>query len=124
MILTEDTFPVFAAKYYDMRRATSIEEFQDDLRRFQYIKRLFKRYDDCGDLKTRLILNHVIILYNCFGEYATPLLFFKLQEYHKYLKPFVLFLDYMPELIAFEDKIIISSNIPMDQTIIEELRKI
>lgn len=124
MILTEETFLLYAAKHYDMRKAASMQEFQDDLKRFQYLKRLFKRYDDEKELKTRLILNHLIILYNCFGPKATELLFLKLDDYHKYLKPFVVFLNYMPEYVEYADKRIINSDIPMDDKIIEELRKI
>lgn len=124
MILTEETFLLYAAKHYDMRKAASMQEFQDDLKRFQYLKRLFKRYDDEKELKTRLILNHLIILYNCFGPKATELLFLKLEEYHKYLKPFVVFLNYMPDYVEYGEVRIINSDIPMDDKIIEELRKI
>jgi len=124
MILTEDNFLLYAAKHYDMKRAASIEEFHDDLKRIQYIKRLFKRYEDSGELKTRLILNHLIILYNCFGASATPILFMKLEEYHAYLKPFVIFLNFMTERITYDNKNIITSDIPLDQRIVQELRKI
>lgn len=124
MILTEDNFLLYAAKHYDMRRAASVEEFHDDLKRIQYIKRLFKRYEDSDELKTRLILNHLIVLYNCFGASATPILFMKLSEYHSYLKPFVVFLNFMPERITYDGKTIINSDIPLDPRIVNELRKI
>lgn len=124
MILTEDNFLLYAAKHYDMRRAASVEEFHDDLKRIQYIKRLFKRYEDSDELKTRLILNHLIVLYNCFGASATPILFMKLSEYHSYLKPFVVFLNFMPERVTYDDKTIINSDIPLDPRIVNELRKI
>jgi hypothetical protein len=124
MILTEDNFMIYAAKHYDMKRAASLEEFQDDLKRIQYIKRLFKRYEESGELKVRLILNHLIVLYNCFGLAATPILFMKLDEYHKYLKPFVVFLNYLPERVEYDNGTIITSDIPLDQTIIQELRQI
>lgn len=124
MQLNEDTFSLYAAKYYDMKKAASVDEFHDDLKRFQYLKRLFKRYEETNELKVRLILNHLIVLYNCFGPQATPMLFLKLQEYHSYLKPFVMYLSYLPERIEFGEKRIISSDIPMDGPIIEELRKI
>ena len=124
MILTDDNFLLYAAKYYDTKRATGLEEFHDDLKRIQYIKRLLKRYEDSGDLKIRLILNHLIVLYNCFGSAATPMIFMKLSEYHSLLKPFVLFLNFMPERIEYDQEQIVSSNIPMDATIIGELRKI
>ena len=124
MKLDEDTFMIWAAKHYDMRRAASIDEFNDDLKRFQYLKRLFKRYEDTEELKVRLILNHLIVLYNCFGPAATPMLFMRLEEYHKFLKPFVMYLSYMPQLIEYGEKKIINSDIPLDAKIIEELRKI
>lgn len=124
MTLAEDNFLLFAAKYYDVKRAAGIDEFHDDLKRIQYLKRLFKRYDDSGDLKVRLILNHLIILYNCFGAQATPILFMKLSGYHQYLKPFVVFLNFMPPSMEYDNSRIIASDIPLDQTIINELRAI
>jgi|TARA_R110000782_G_scaffold236462_1_gene322582 hypothetical protein len=124
MTLNEDTFVIFAAKCYDMKKVASVDEFYDDLKRIQYVKRLFKRYDETGELKTRLILNHMIVLYNCFGASATPMIFMKLHEYHKYVAPFALMLNYMPDRIEYGEKKIISSDIPLDNKIIEELRKI
>lgn len=124
MVLDEKSFLIYAAKYYDMRRSSGVEEFYEDLKRFQYLKRLFKRYEEDGDLKCRLILNHLIVLYNCFGTAATNMLFFKLKEHHKYLKPFVIFLNYMPEFIEYENEYILDSDIPLDPLIVEELRKI
>lgn len=124
MILNEDTFLLFAAKNYDMKRAVSSEEFYDDLKRFQYLKRLFRRYEDTDDLKIRLILNHIIILYNCFGPSTTVMLFMKLEEYHKYLKPIVIYLGYMPDFVEYGEKKIISSDIPLDDKIVRELREI
>jgi hypothetical protein len=124
MILDEKSFLIIAAKNYDMKRSAGVEEFYDDLKRFQYLKRLFKRYEDDGDLRIRLILNHIIVIYNCFGSYATNMLFYKLKEHHKYLKPFVVFLNYMPETIEYENIIVYDSDIPLDPHIIEELRKL
>jgi hypothetical protein len=124
MKLDEDSFMLYAARYYDMTKAASTEEFHEDLKRFQYLKRLFKRYDEDNELRVRLILNHLIVLYNCFGPMSTNMLFMKLEDYHKYLKPFVLFLNYLPDFIEYDDKTIRSTSIPMDQLIIEELRNI
>jgi hypothetical protein len=124
MKLDEDSFMIYAAKYYDMAKAASVEEFHEDLKRFQYLKRLFKRYDEDNELRVRLILNHLIVLYNCFGPMSTNMLFMKLEDYHKYLKPFILFLNYLPEYIEYGDNRIPSNMIPMDPIIIEELRKI
>ena len=80
MNLDEDSFLLYAAKCCDMRTAISAEEFYDDLRRFQHLKRLFKRYQEDNDLKVRLILNHLTVIYNCFGSGATTMLFFKLED--------------------------------------------
>lgn len=124
MILNDTNFLLYAAKSYDIKRSASTEEFYEELKRFQYLKRLFKRYEESGDLKVRLILNHIIVLYNCFGEDTTNMLFFKLKEYHSCLKPFTIFLNYMPEHVIYEDDVIRNSDIPLDQIIVNELRKI
>lgn len=124
MILDEKTFILYAAKHYDTLRSSGIDEFYEDIKRFQYLKRLFRRYEDDGDLRLRLILNHLIVLYNCFGPAATNMLFFKLKEFHPYVKPFALFLNYMPEYIEYEGIKILDSDIALDPKIIEELRKI
>jgi len=124
MRLDEDSFLLFAAKSYDIRMAASSDEFYDDLRRFQHLKRLFKRYEEDDDLKVRLILNHLTVIYNCFGSGATTMLFFKLEEYHKCLKPFVIMLGYMTDVIEYSEKKIITSEIPLDETIVTELRKL
>lgn len=124
MILDEKSFLLYAAKNYDSLRSSGVEEFYEDLKRFKYLKRLFKRYEDDNDLRLRLILNHLIVLYNCFGPAATHMLFFKLQDYHIHLKPFVVFLNYMPDVIEYENVKILDSDIPLDPHIVEELRKI
>ena len=124
MILNDNNFLLYAAKAYDIKKSSGSEEFYEDLKRFQYLKRLFKRYEEADDLKIRLILNHVIVIYNCFGPEATNMLFFKLKEYHSFIKPFILFLNYMPEHIQYEDVFIYDSSIPLDSNIVKELRKI
>jgi hypothetical protein len=124
MKLEEDSFLLYAAKYYDIRMAASADEFYDDLKRFQHLKRLFKRYDEDDELKVRLILNHLTVIYNCFGAEATPMLFLKLEDYHKALKPFVIMLGYMPEVVEYGNNKIISSEIPLDPKIIKELREL
>lgn len=124
MKLEEDSFLLYAAKYYDIRMAASTDEFYDDLKRFQHLKRLFKRYDEDDDLKVRLILNHLTVIYNCFGAEATPMLFLKLEDYHKALKPFVLMLGYMPDVVEYSSKRIVSTEIPLDPKIVKELREL
>lgn len=126
--LNETNFFLYAAKHYTNPYCYDTVEFYDDLNRFKYLKRLFSRYEESGELKERLILNHIITIYNIFGvEPATRMLFFKLQEYHKYLKPFLILLNYMPEVvrsIGLEGRDIKNSDIPMDNYIVEQLRKI
>jgi len=124
MILSEDTFLLYAAKYYDNPQCSSYEEFEEDLKRFQYLKRLFNRYDNTGQLKERLILNHIIVLYNCFGKNTTNMLFMKLEESQATLKPFVIQLNFMPEFIEYNNKRILSSDIPMDPIVVQTLRGI
>ena len=125
--INEDNFVLFAAKHYDNATCHDTIEFYDDLKRFKYIKRLFGKYEESGELRERLILNHLIILYNVFGLEATRMLFFKLDSYYSCLKPFLVMLHYMPdkiENIGTDGRTIYSSDIPMDQYIIDTLRKI
>ena len=97
-ILTHETIDIFALRHYDNRGASK-EEFEDDMKRFKYLKRLFRKYDTSKDLKMRLIINHIIVLANVFGvDAATSLLFFKIEREHwPILKAFLVFLHYMPE---------------------------
>ena len=96
--LNEDNFQLFAIKYYENPQAVTKEHFDKDLNHFKYIKRLLKRYKRDGELKTHLLLNHFIILYNIFGEAATPMLFYKIEEdLWPVMKTFVMFLGKLPE---------------------------
>ena len=96
--LCEDNFLLFAIKHYENPQAVTKEDFDKDLNHFKYIKRLLKRYKKDGILKTHLLLNHFIILYNIFGEAATPMLFFKIEkDLWSVMKTFVIFLDKLPE---------------------------
>ena len=96
--LTEDNFLLFAIKYYENPQAVSRDDFEKDLNHFKYIKRLLKRYKNTGQLKTHLLLNHFIILYNIFGEAATPMLFFKIEkDLWPSMKTFIMFLGKFPE---------------------------
>ena len=126
-VLDEKNIDLYALKAYDNPQCTSMDEFEDDIKRIKYLKRLFNRYRAYGDLKHRLILNHIVILYNLFPvEDATRILFFKMDENdYPLLKTFLVFLGYMPErVIGINGSDIISSNISLDQKIIEELRNI
>ena len=96
--LTEDNFLLFAIKNYENPQAVTKEDFDKDLNHFKYIKRLLKRYKNTGQLKTHLLLNQFIILYNIWGEATTPMLFFKIeQDLWASMKTFVMFLGKLPE---------------------------
>ena len=96
--LNDDNYLMFAIKNYENPQAVTQEDFYEDLKKFKYIKRLLKRYQKTGELKTHLLLNHFICLYNVFDDAATPLLFFKIDSnLHSVLKTFLLFLHRIPE---------------------------
>ena len=95
--LNQDNWSIFAIKNYNNPQSVTYSDFEEDIKKFKYIKRLFRRYETTGALKTHLILNHIILLYNVFGDAATPLLFYKIEEnYWPVLKSFLLFLDRLP----------------------------
>ena len=96
--LTEENFLLFAIKNYENPQAVTKEDFDKDLNHFKYIKRLLKRYKNTGQLKTHLLLNHFIILYNIFGEATTPMLFHKIEDdLWPSMKTFVMFLGKLPD---------------------------
>ena len=96
--LNADNFTLFAIKNYENPQAVTKEDFEKDLHHFKYIKRLLKRYKNTGELKTHLLLNHFIVLYNIFGEATTPMLFFKIEkELWSVMKSFIIFLGRLPE---------------------------
>ena len=96
--LNEDNFLLFAIKNYENPQAVTKDDFDKDLNHFKYIKRLLKRYKNTGVLKSHLLLNHFIVLYNIWGEATTPMLFFKIdEELWDTMKSFVIFLNRMPE---------------------------
>ena len=96
--LTDENFLLFAIKNYENPQAVTKEDFDKDLNHFKYIKRLLKRYKNTGQLKTHLLLNHFIILYNIFGEATTPMLYFKIEEdLWSTMKTFVIFLGKLPD---------------------------
>ena len=96
--LNPENFTLFAIKNYENPQAVTKEDFEKDLNHFKYIKRLLKRYKNTGELKTHLLLNHFIILYNIFGEATTPMLFFKIEEdLWSIMKTFVVFLNRLPD---------------------------
>jgi hypothetical protein len=98
--LTPENWLFFAIQNYHNPSSVTYSDFEEDLKRFKYIKRLLKRYSTTGELKTQLIINHIIILYNVFDEAATPLLFYKIEAtYWSQIKAFMLFLNRLPPLL-------------------------
>ena len=124
--LNNANFLLYAAKHYDNPQCYDTKEFYDDLKRFKYLKRLFNRYKDTGELKERLIINHLQVLYNLFGPIATTrMLFLVLKKHHDVLKPFLILFNTMPNIIYnIEGNDLKSSNINMDMAIVDILRKI
>ena len=124
MIITEENFELIAAKYYINPNCTDKEEFLEDFSRIKYIKRLFRRYRKTGELKERLILKHLVILFNVFENTGCQkLLFFKLQGNLDILKPFLITINRLPKKIEINNKTFYTSDISMDQNIVEILRK-
>lgn len=120
--LTESNFVQFALKYYDNPSCTIVEEFEDDLKRFLYLKKLFRRYKELNELKERLILNHIIIIYNLWGDSATNMLFFKVEkENWNVLIPFLIYLGRLPEFIPSTN--IRTTEILFDEQILIKLLK-
>ena len=118
--LNEDNFLLFAIKNYENPQAVTKEDFDKDLNHFKYIKRLLKRYRNTGQLKTHLLINHFIVLYNLFGEAATPMLFYKIErDLWDVMKTFIIFLNRLPEY----PKTYIH-DIPVDINCLSELRKV
>ena len=125
--LSDDNFLIYAAKAYDKPHIIT-SEFEDDLKRIKYVKRLIKKYTQTGEFKERLILNHVIILSNVFGvEPSVNMLFFKLDpEDYPVLKTILIFLSYMPKrlTVSFNKYHVRQEEIPVDLKIAHILRNL
>ena len=122
--LTEDNILLYATKAYDKPNCV-MSEFLEDMKRFNYLNKLFMRYRKYDELRERLILNHLMVLYNVFGpEAVSRLLFYKVEkEDYSPLKTFLLFLNIMPEKVkGINGSDIISSYIPVDMKIANKLR--
>ena len=123
MFKSDAEFLQYAMHNYDNPQCSTVTEFEEDLKKFLYIKKLFTRYKKNDELKERLILNHLIVLFNIFGESAIKMLFYKIEKNDwNLLATFLVFLNKMPEVIPGTN--IISSDIKLDENIISELRKI
>lgn len=121
-LLDSDNFLIYATKMYDNPQSLGITEFNEDLKIFTYIKRLLRKYNREGNIKVRLILNHIVTVNNLFGPLpSTRMLFFYVdEENYSQLKTFLWYLSILPEDIP-------EANIPeieFDQEILEELKEI
>jgi hypothetical protein len=121
--LSEDNFVLYAMHHYDNPQCHSIQEFDEDLKKFLYLKKLITRYKINSELRERLIINHIIVLYNVFGDAATKMLFYKIdKKYWDVLATVLLYLNRMPEQIPDTD--VKLSDIPLDEGMVQALRKI
>lgn len=97
--LNDKNYLMFAIKHYDNPQSVTVDDFMEDMKKFKYLKRLLKRYLKTGVLRVNLILNHLIILFNTFGDGTIPLLLYKLgEEYFPIVKTFLIYLDKYPEM--------------------------
>jgi hypothetical protein len=125
--LTNDNILLYAMKYYDNPACHGMHEFTEDFDRIKYVKRLFKRYQTKGVLKERLILNHIIIVYNVFGaDAATRILYFRLEDdLWPILKTFLVFLNLQPDIVVgLDGKDVQALEIPIDMKLADRLRSI
>ena len=96
--LNKDNFLLFAIRHYENPTASTQEEFEEDLKRFKYVKRWLKKYHESGEINSHLLLNHIIVIFNCWNDAAIPMFFHKIEEeYWSYLKSFLLYLERIPE---------------------------
>ena len=125
--LNEKNFLLYAMKEYNNPQCVDVDEFNDDLKKIKYIKRLLNQYISEGNLKERLLLNHIIVFFNVFStKAATRILFYKMEEeFWPMLKTFLFYLNYMPEdkIESVNGREILVTDIPMDQRIIDSLRQ-
>ena len=118
--LNEKNFLLFAIKNYENPQGVTREDFDRDLNHFKYINRLLKRYKNNGDLKSHLLINHFIILYNIFGDATTPMLFYKIDSsLWSVVKTFIVFLNRLPDIPRT-----VIHDIELDQVCLKELEKI
>ena len=123
--LSEDTFELFAARYYDNPECFTRKEFDDDLNRFKYLKRIFRKYKKSGkmdDKSIRLALNHIILILNVWGVPAgSSLLFFKIEPpLHSMLRTFLIYLQSCPKTVNGINTL----DIQVDQYLVDKLRKV
>lgn len=123
-VLCDGNFHLYAAQHYQNANCLDEDEFEDDLNRIKYLKKLFRKYEETGDLKERLVLNHLTVLYNVFSADAcTKMLCFKLRDHLSSLKPFLIFMNLWPKKIdGISGGDVLDSDVTMDQGVVDVLR--
>lgn len=124
MYVTDENFHLFAAKHYDMSNSIGDEEFEQDLKRFQYLKKLLTKFENKEELNVQLVLNNLIIMYNCFGPRCTDMIWLKFRRYMSVLSPFIILLGYLPDRLIVNGDVITTSDIALDKRVVEKLRQI
>ncbi len=125
--ISENNIELYCMKYYDNPQCIGTEDYRDDMKRFKYLKRLLNHYLTTHELKQRLILNHLIMIYNLFdNEAATRILFYKIDENSwQVLKPFLIYLKRMPKVVrSIRSKDIRETDITLDQNVVKQLRSL
>ena len=125
--ISENNIELYCMKYYDNPQCIGTEDYRDDMKRFKYLKRLLNHYLTTHELKQRLILNHLIMIYNLFdNEAATRILFYKIDENSwQVLKPFLIYLKRMPKIVrSIRSKDIRETDITLDQNVVKQLRSL
>ena len=122
--MNEDNFLMYAIKNYYNPGSMGMSELEADLKKFKYIKRLLNRYKTYGEINERLVLNHLVVLYNVFGDATTDMLFYKIdKEYWSDLKTYLVYLHRMP-LETVVSPGIKETDIPLNNELIAILRKL
>lgn len=123
MKIGDENFVTFAMRHYDNPNCSDVDEFMDDLNHVKYVKRLLNRYSETGELKDKLVMNHIVVLYNVFGNAATQMLFHRLVGLESQLKPFLVALNRLPDVVTVGDRTINTTDITMDQDVVRMIRE-
>ncbi len=124
--IDESNVLLYAARFYDNPNCFSTEEFHEDLKRVSYVKRLFNKYRLTDEIKSRLALNHLIVLYNVFGSFTDILLFVKLRDYLDILIPFLIVIGKCPDKVSnvgIEGETVYSDTVVLEPGIVEMLKR-
>jgi hypothetical protein len=123
--ITEANFTLLAIKAYDNQRCEGIDDIMSDIDRFKYLNKLFLKYKNDGDLNYRIILNHLVILFNVFGNETVRFLFYKIKpDYYKALMPFLAYLSRLDSYVEVKNKMVLVSKIGYDEFVANKLTEI